>query len=139
MNRTQGFTLIELMITVAIIAILASVALPSYTAYVQRGKVAAATQLLQEHKIKMEQYYASNRKYDGAPTCQASPAIKTEDKSFTITCNPALSSGAQTFRLVAVDASSTFTYTINERNDKTSSTPWGTGTTCWILKKGATC
>lgn len=136
MNRTQGFTLIELMITVAIIAILASVALPSYTAYVQRGKVAAATQLLQERKVMMEQYYASNRTYFNSPACTSK---QTEDKSFTVSCNPALSSGAQTFRLVAVDTSGSFTYTISESNAKTSITPWGTGTTCWILKKGATC
>ena len=59
-----GFTLIELMITVAIVAILAGIALPSYSAYIARARRAEArTQLLQAAQF-MQRFYAANDQYD---------------------------------------------------------------------------
>ena len=58
--RISGFTLIELMITVVIVAVLASIALPSYTGYVARARRAdARTQLLQVAQF-MQRFYAAN-------------------------------------------------------------------------------
>ena len=59
-----GFTLIELMITVAIVAVLASIALPSYTSYIARARRAdARTQLVQAAQF-MQRFYAANDRYD---------------------------------------------------------------------------
>lgn len=58
-----GFTLIELMITVAVVAILASIALPSYTSYIARARRAdARTQLVQAAQF-MQRFYAANDSY----------------------------------------------------------------------------
>ena len=62
-RAAAGFTLIELMITVAIVAILASIAMPSYQAYVRRGQLADAFKSLADMRVKMEQYYQDNKFY----------------------------------------------------------------------------
>lgn len=60
----RGFTLIELMITVAIIGILTAIALPSYTQYVQNGKRADARAALLQASQYLQRFYAANDRYD---------------------------------------------------------------------------
>lgn len=62
-----GFTLLELMIVVAILAILASIAYASYRDQVVKSRRAAATTCLQERAQFMERYYTTNLSYTGAP------------------------------------------------------------------------
>jgi type IV pilus assembly protein PilE len=60
----RGFTLIELMVTVAIISIISAIALPSYSAYTTRARRAAAGSCLLQQALFMERVYASNMRYD---------------------------------------------------------------------------
>ncbi len=62
--RTQhGFTLVELMITIAILAILAVVALTSYKVYIRRARAQEGRQLLMEIKMKQEHYFSTYSQY----------------------------------------------------------------------------
>ena len=66
----SGFTLIEVMITVAIVAILTTIALPSYSSYLTRVNRSAATQFMSDVANRQEQYMLDQRSY-AAITCTA--------------------------------------------------------------------
>lgn len=143
MRAHRGFTLIELMVTVAIVAILASIALPSYTEYITRGKLSEATSLLADLRVKLEQYYQDNRSYIGA-CANGTVAPLPTGQYFDFTC-PTLT--ASTFIIQATGKSGTpiagFTYQLDQANSRTTSaTPTGWGTapiSCWVIRKGGGC
>ena len=135
LQRAPGFTLIEMMVVVAIVAILLRIAIPSYQRYVQRGDIVEATQALAQYRVQMEQYYQDNSSYSNGGNCGvASPTLV----NFTLTC--ALSNGGQAYTATATGNSGTqvngFTYTINQANlQATTATGWGsTSTTGWIVR-----
>jgi type IV pilus assembly protein PilE len=133
----KGFTLLELMIVVAVIGILASIVYPNYKNYVKKSKVAEATSNLADLRIKMEQCFQDNRDYTNA-ACDAFCAPATGAKFFSYDCNPART--ATTYRLrasgVAAEGMTGFSYTVNESNVKTSQYDGGTSVTgCWATKK----
>lgn len=71
----KGFTLIEIMVVVAIVGILAAVAMPAYTSYIARSHRAdARTQLLQAAQF-MQRFYAANDRYDQDRGTPATPVI----------------------------------------------------------------
>jgi type IV pilus assembly protein PilE len=149
MNAQRGFTLLELMIVVAVIGILAMIGLPGYSDYVKRGKIAEATSSLSEVRVKLEQYFLDNRTYLGADAanlpCNAT-VLSAGKKYFTYACS---NLGAGTYTVtatgVAGEGMSGFTYSIDQQNTRqTAAAPSGWAaatmpTNCWITKKGGVC
>jgi type IV pilus assembly protein PilE len=158
MRLKQGFTLIELMITVAIIAIVAAIALPNYTDYVTRSKFTEAHGQLADLRVKMEQYYQDNRRYStttGGGTCGlgATPATQ-QTKYFTYGCasSSATAAGDQQFVLTATGVTAQglegISFTVNHANARTTAVTSGSvmankgyaaSGTCWVLKKPSQC
>ena len=66
MKKFFGFTLIEVMITVAIIAILATIAYPSYLDYVRHSRRSDAISSLLSAQLRQEEYRLTNREYAGS-------------------------------------------------------------------------
>lgn len=83
-KKQYGFTLIELMIAVAIVGILAAVALPNYTEYVKRASRAEAVAALLDAANKEEQYFVDNREYTELLS-DLGVQSKTENKHFELT------------------------------------------------------
>jgi type IV pilus assembly protein PilE len=142
MKVQKGFTLIELMVTVAIIAILASIAVPSYNDYVTKGKIPEATSELSSRRIQAEQYFQDNRTYatSGAfinPACVA----LTSGKNFDFSCT-AQTANTYTVQALGKSTMAGFTYTINELGARTSTVTksgWTGNATCWAISKDGSC
>ena len=135
-----GFTLIEVMITVAIVAILSMVAMPSYREYVIRSNIPEATSRLATKQVQMEQSFQDNRTYVGGTGCTADT---TSSKYFNFSCS-AVSATGFTLTAAGKDSMVGFSYTINQTGAKTTAavpSGWSTPSpnTCWAVKKGGTC
>jgi type IV pilus assembly protein PilE len=123
-----GFTMIELMITVAIVAILAAIAYPSYRNYVLRGQIVNATDGLSAVSANMERYFQDNRQYNSvtpgvqpASPCDTLVFPSITYGSFNLTCTVG-NAQAATFQITATGSGSTagFVYTIDQAGDRTS-------------------
>jgi type IV pilus assembly protein PilE len=138
MRKAKGFTLVEVMIVVAIVGILAAVAIPMYTDYILRGQLVEAHTGLNQYRVQMEQFYQDNRNY-GAGACGApAPAYK----NFAHVC--ALNNGGQGFVATATGNAGRvvgFNFTIDQSNARqTTATaigwePPGMPVPCFVSRK----
>lgn len=131
----RGFTLIEVMIVVAIVAILAKVAVPSYQQYLQRSKVPVALDGLSAYATRMEQRFQDVGSY-GSPDCAvALPTVA----NFTVTCTSASAGQAFTATATGSGTLAGYAYTINQQGTRvTTAHPKGVpGSNCWSTRGGS--
>lgn len=134
----RGFTLIELMVVVAIAAVLAMVAYPGYQQYLVRGRIGEATTNLQDMRTVAERFFQDQRSYASVP---CAPAATTP--LFTFSCT----SAATSYTIAATGAGTMagFTYTIDQTDTRRSTalpTGWAgaaSSSTCWVRRKDGTC
>lgn len=137
----QGFTLIEVMIVVAIVAVLAAIALPNYSDFVKRGKIIEATSALSDLRTRYEQFFLDNRTYVGG--CLVIKPIVNTARAFDVDCggeSATTYSGTATGK--TTEGMDLFTYTINQANAKTSiigAPGWSGNGTCWAIRKDGSC
>lgn len=99
--KLSGFTLIEILITVAILAIVAAVAIPSYTSYVDRGKRAEARTALLDIAARQERYYSNNRQYAANLSDLNMSGTKSENGYYTLSVTLPSGSNNQDFDATA--------------------------------------
>ncbi|QHC97760.1 type IV pilin protein [Pseudomonas sp. R84] len=90
-RSNRGFTLIEIMIVIAIIGIVITIAAPSYTEYLKKGRRAEVVSLLSEQAQSLERFYTKNNVYTGIT------GLSTGNDFYTLTPTVA----DQTFLLTA--------------------------------------
>jgi type IV pilus assembly protein PilE len=97
-----GFSLIELMIVIAIVGILAAIAFPSYDSYVKRGKRAEARNALMDLAARQERFYSDNNQYTSTKPagCASTAGINTETCKYSLAISGVTGTN-QTFTLTA--------------------------------------
>jgi type IV pilus assembly protein PilE len=148
MRASKGFSLVELMVVVAIVGVLAAVAVPQYSEYMLKSKLAPAFTALSTAQLRMEQFYQDNRAYGTGTTCGILPASLGVVQNFTLTCALTQSNGAacatagQCFTYTATSTGlggTDFKFTVDDAGIKATSqvpTGWTTNTGCWVRGKG---
>jgi type IV pilus assembly protein PilE len=137
MTTNKGFTLLELLVVLAVIGILSAIAIPAYDDYAIRAKLAEGMSALSDGRVKMEQFFQDNRTYSGGPA----PAATS---TFTYAVSGA-STTAYTITATGNGKVLGFVMTINEANTKRSTAApsgWAAATmptSCWIAKKAGKC
>jgi type IV pilus assembly protein PilE len=156
-SSQTGFTLIEIMIVIAIIGILAAIAIPQYQQYVMSSRITQATTGLSEMRLKMEQYFQDNRTYNNvaSPSCAApgSPniaALPANTQFFQFDCPGTRDQFNYTVRATGLSSMNGFVYTLTlspasaQPVRATTAAPSGwniatNGATCWVRNKSGNC
>lgn len=150
MHRSRGFTLLELMIVIAVIAILAAIALPSYTDYIARGKFVEAHGQLADVRVKMEQWFMDNRTYLNAAGTACGVAMPTGQNAryFTYTCAGAAQTYTVTAAGNAAEGLAGINFTVDQANTRATTVTGGSvmatrgyadNAGCWVRKKPSQC
>jgi len=149
-SAANGFTLIEVMITVAIVAILVAVALPSYKTYILRGQLVNGTNLLSSGRANMERYFQDNRTYASTGAflnpCDATSAASTRTLGlFVLTCSGTPTATTYTLLATGSGAVNGVQYSVDQSGNQTTVSMGALGwalpnpNTCWLMKSGQTC
>ncbi|MNX78836.1 Fimbrial protein precursor [compost metagenome] len=143
-KQAAGFTLIELMITVAIVAILAAIGYPAYGDYVRRGQLVEGFTQLSDYRGKMEQYFQDNRNYGADDACATAASWKTfapaDAKNFSYACQLTDSGLGYVITATGSSRATGHQYTINQNGVRGTIKFKGTtvSVSCWLVK-GTTC
>ncbi|WP_306397797.1 type IV pilin protein [Telluria beijingensis] len=139
-QRQSGFTLVELMLVVAIIGILSAIAVPSYNSYVLRTRLAEAHGVLASTQVKLEQFWSNNRTYVDFDKEGASQ-MPDNGQNFDYTLED-VSASAYTMLATGKNAAAGFVYSIDQAGNRvTVEAPdgWTTSDECWVDRAEGAC
>ena len=142
-GQRRGFTLIELLVVIAIVAVLATIAVPSYADYLRRGRITEAIARLADHRVRMEQFFLDNRRYDdGNGHCGYAPLPPGAADAFALACSAAAAAYTVTATGLAAKGMQGFVYAIDHTNARrTLAVPdgWTGSDRCWVVRRDGSC
>lgn len=136
-RRERGFTLIEILVVVAIVGILTAIAVPAYRDYVIRARLTEAFSGLGSVQTAAEDYWNSNSSH----TYVGFDRLPPNSANFTFTLSSATAS-AYTVTATGAGPVAGFVYTIDQNGNRATTATaggWGTSTSCWIDRNGGQC
>lgn len=134
-RREAGFTLIEILIAIALIGILSAVAIPSYSSYVLRGRLTEAFTTLAAVQPRAEEFWSNNRTYVGLP-------VPASSANFDYALDAATSASSYKITATGKGSAASFVFTIDQNGNRaTTGVPsgWTSSTSCWVDRKGGQC
>jgi type IV pilus assembly protein PilE len=134
----HGFSLVELMIVIAIVGILSSLALPSYRDYVTRARLTEAFTALGAAQASAEQFWSNEHTFAGFDGALSFPA-NTSNFSYVLTTATA---STYTIDAVGVGLVAGFTYRVDQNGaHSTIGVPsgWTLNGACWTDRKDGSC
>ena len=142
-SASSGFTLLETMVVVAIVAVLAAIAVPSYAGYVKRSHILEAVARLSDARARMEDYFQDERTYiDSTGRCGAPPPATGSADAFTLTCSATATTYTYTATGTAPKAMSGFVFNVDQSGARsTVSVPpgWLRTADCWTIRADGLC
>lgn len=145
-RQDSGFSLIEILIVVAIIGILTAIAVPAYGGYVMRSRLVEAFSGLGTAQTSAEEFWSNNHTYVGFDTVDATHPRRLPPNSpnFTFTLGANASDSAYTLIATGNTGSPVagFVFTIDQSGTRATTqapTGYGTSASCWIDRKGGQC
>ena len=144
-RKTAGFSLMELVVVLAIIATLAGIAIPAYNNHIRRAKLTDGTAILADYRVTLEQYFQDNRNY--GPSGGACGVAAPTGSNFTYTCNTVGAAPTEAYLVTATSvagsglgAAGDYVYTLNQQNVRATTKYAATSYTksCWLIS-GSEC
>jgi type IV pilus assembly protein PilE len=137
-RRNNGFTLMEVLIALALVGIMTAVALPMYGDYVLRSRLTEAFAALGAAQPSAEQFWSNGRTFEGFGVADGLPS-DTANFGYAL---GAASASAYTITATGTGAARGFVFTIDQGGARaTTAVPegWVTNATCWVDRRDGSC